>query len=162
MSGNIGDAIKYGKIAIFPENYANSQAFIIPENTNIEEQLVTYGKLMNDDFCNTTMYSTLMMSLGNGYNAIGYFYRSLDYYQKGLELVQVLYGKYYSSYAECLGNIALINLRLKKFQTSFQSVSYTHLDVYKRQKETHNQITAMLSSNNTVASPNKNKSYSIP
>lgn len=50
MSGNIGDAIKYGKIAIFPENYANSQAFIIPENTNIEEQLFTYGKLMNDDF----------------------------------------------------------------------------------------------------------------
>ncbi len=50
MSGNIGDAIKYGKISIFPENYPNSHPFIIPENKDLEEQIFTYQKLMNYDF----------------------------------------------------------------------------------------------------------------
>ena len=50
MSGNIGDAIKYGKLAIFPENYSNSHPFIIPENKDLEEQIFTYQKLMNFDF----------------------------------------------------------------------------------------------------------------
>lgn len=50
MSGNIGDAIKYGKLAIFPENYPNSHPFIIPESKNLEEQIFTYQKLMNFDF----------------------------------------------------------------------------------------------------------------
>ena len=31
MSGNIGDAIKFGKLAIFPENYPSKYSFIIPE-----------------------------------------------------------------------------------------------------------------------------------
>ena len=50
MSGNIGDAIKYGKLAIFPENYPNSHPFIIPESKDLEEQIFTYQKLMNYDF----------------------------------------------------------------------------------------------------------------
>lgn len=50
MSGNIGDAIKHGKLAIFPENYPNSHPFIIPENKNIEEEIYTYHKWMEYDF----------------------------------------------------------------------------------------------------------------
>lgn len=50
MSGNIGDAIKHGKLAIFPENYPNSHPFIIPENKNIEEEIYTYHKWTEYDF----------------------------------------------------------------------------------------------------------------
>ena len=50
MSGNVGDAIKYGKPAIFPENYPNSHPFIIPENKNIEEEIYTYHQWMEYDF----------------------------------------------------------------------------------------------------------------
>ncbi len=50
MSGNVGDAIKYGKLAIFPENYPNSHPFIIPENKNVEEEIYTYHKWMGYDF----------------------------------------------------------------------------------------------------------------
>lgn len=37
MSGNIGDAIKYGKSAIFPESYPSVYDFIIPEKENFQE-----------------------------------------------------------------------------------------------------------------------------
>ena len=40
MSGNVGDAIKYGKSAIFPENFPNSHPFIIRETATIEEQIL--------------------------------------------------------------------------------------------------------------------------
>ena len=50
MSGNIGDAIKYGKHAIFPENYPISHPFIIPEKKDLEEQIFNDQKLMNYDF----------------------------------------------------------------------------------------------------------------
>ena len=50
MSGNIGDAIKYGKLAIFPENYPSKYAFIIPEIDNIEAQLYTQQKHLEYDF----------------------------------------------------------------------------------------------------------------
>ena len=39
MSGNIGDAVKFGKLAIFPENYPSNYSFIIPEKRNVEEFL---------------------------------------------------------------------------------------------------------------------------
>ena len=39
MSGNIGDAIKYGKSAVFPKNYPSNYSFIIPEKRNVEEFL---------------------------------------------------------------------------------------------------------------------------
>ena len=39
MSGNIGDAIKFGKLAVFPENYPSNYSFIIPEKRNVEEFL---------------------------------------------------------------------------------------------------------------------------
>lgn len=41
MSGNIGDAVKFGKLAIFPENYPSKYSFIIPEKGNIEDFLYT-------------------------------------------------------------------------------------------------------------------------
>ncbi|OWR13782.1 hypothetical protein [Chryseobacterium sp. VAUSW3] len=63
MSGNIGDAIKYGKLAIFPENYPNSQPFIIPENENIEEQIYTYQKWMDYDFREHFAKGTVLKSL---------------------------------------------------------------------------------------------------
>lgn len=41
MTGNSGDAIKYGKPAIFPVNYPSASDFIIPEDENIPEQFKT-------------------------------------------------------------------------------------------------------------------------
>lgn len=35
MTGNIGDAIKYGKMAVFPRNYPSKSGFIFPEEENI-------------------------------------------------------------------------------------------------------------------------------
>jgi hypothetical protein len=39
MTGNLGDAIAYGKLAVFPKNYPSKLKFIIPEKENIFEQL---------------------------------------------------------------------------------------------------------------------------
>jgi hypothetical protein len=50
MSGNIGDAIKFGKLAVFPENYTGNHFFIIPESVQIEEQLHSCNTLVNFDF----------------------------------------------------------------------------------------------------------------
>lgn len=41
MSGNIGDAIKFGKLAIFPENYPSNYSFIISEKGSLEDFLFT-------------------------------------------------------------------------------------------------------------------------
>ena len=41
MSGNIGDAVKFGKSAIFPENYPSNYSFIIPEKGSLEDFLFT-------------------------------------------------------------------------------------------------------------------------
>lgn len=38
MTGNIGDAIKFGKLAVFPDNYVSQQDFIIPEQANLIQQ----------------------------------------------------------------------------------------------------------------------------
>lgn len=40
MSGNIGDAIRFGKMAIFPTNSVLNHEFIITEKQNIEQQIV--------------------------------------------------------------------------------------------------------------------------
>lgn len=50
MSGNIGDAIKYSKLAIFPKDYPSDYSFIIPEIENVEEQLFIHQKNMKYDF----------------------------------------------------------------------------------------------------------------
>jgi hypothetical protein len=47
MTGNLGDAIKYGKLAVFPENYPCQLDFIIPEQQDILKQ---FQELKNTDF----------------------------------------------------------------------------------------------------------------
>lgn len=39
MSGNIGDAVKFGKLAVFPENYPLKYSFIIPEKGSLGDFL---------------------------------------------------------------------------------------------------------------------------
>jgi len=49
MSGNIGDAIRYGKIAVFPENDKSDFPFVIPENPDhVQEQLIKHASLSYD------------------------------------------------------------------------------------------------------------------
>lgn len=38
MTGNIGDAIKFGKMAVFPENYKSDLKFIVPEKQDVIQQ----------------------------------------------------------------------------------------------------------------------------
>lgn len=40
MTGNLGDAIKYGKPAVFPKNYSSKLKFIIREEDNVIEQFL--------------------------------------------------------------------------------------------------------------------------
>ncbi|EJL74291.1 hypothetical protein [Chryseobacterium populi] len=54
MTGNLGDAIKYGKIAVFPKNYPSKSEFIIPETENIIEQ---FNGLKNITFDFNEKYS---------------------------------------------------------------------------------------------------------
>lgn len=49
MTGNLGDAIKFGKLAIFPRNYPSKLDFIIPEEESIIEQFETL-KITSYDF----------------------------------------------------------------------------------------------------------------
>jgi hypothetical protein len=49
MTGNIGDAIKYGKLAVFPKDYPSQLDFIVPEKENIIEQFQQL-KAQNFDF----------------------------------------------------------------------------------------------------------------
>lgn len=39
MTGNLGDSIAFGKLAVFPKNYPSTLDFIVPEKENIFEQL---------------------------------------------------------------------------------------------------------------------------
>ncbi len=50
MSGNIGDAIKYGKPAIFPKSYPAKYPFIYAEEENLEEQALEILDLENISF----------------------------------------------------------------------------------------------------------------
>lgn len=47
MTGNLGDAIKFGKMAVFPKNYSSKLQFIIPEEENIIKQ---FQKFKNSTF----------------------------------------------------------------------------------------------------------------
>lgn len=50
MTGNIGDAIKYGKLAVFPTDYSTDYGFLVPQEENIEAQLMTLQKNYTFDF----------------------------------------------------------------------------------------------------------------
>lgn len=41
MSGNIGDAIKYGKLAVFPRKFVTSYPFIINEEDDLQQQFLS-------------------------------------------------------------------------------------------------------------------------
>ncbi|MBW8359603.1 MAG: hypothetical protein K0M63_07375 [Weeksellaceae bacterium] len=46
MSGNLGDAIKYGKMAIFPKDYDLTRyPFLVNENEEVEKQLLDLSKM---------------------------------------------------------------------------------------------------------------------
>lgn len=47
MTGNLGDAIQYGKPAVFPRNYPIHLSFLFPEEENVFEQ---FQKLKSTDF----------------------------------------------------------------------------------------------------------------
>lgn len=48
MTGNIGDAIKFGKIAVFPANYHSNLDFIVPEKENVIEQFYELQNVQYD------------------------------------------------------------------------------------------------------------------
>jgi len=48
MTGNLGDAIKYGKPAVFPKNYSSKLEFIIPEEENVVEQFLKLKNFQYD------------------------------------------------------------------------------------------------------------------
>lgn len=50
MSGNIGDAIKYGKKAIFPKGFTSDYPFLIPEADDVEQQILENCKGVDYDF----------------------------------------------------------------------------------------------------------------
>ena len=50
MSGNIGDGIKYGKMAVFPKDFPNSQAFIVSETDDVEKQFLAIKTQKNYNF----------------------------------------------------------------------------------------------------------------
>lgn len=54
MTGNVGDAIKYGKLAVFPKDYPSQLDFIIPEKGDIIKQ---FQELKTQNFDFQKMYS---------------------------------------------------------------------------------------------------------
>ncbi|MCW3161368.1 glycosyltransferase family protein [Chryseobacterium oryctis] len=54
MTGNLGDAIKYGKLAVFPQNYSSKLEFIVSEKQDVIRQL---QELKNSDFDFQTKYN---------------------------------------------------------------------------------------------------------
>lgn len=50
MSGNVGDAIKYRKPAIFPKNYSSKHPFLIPQEEDVEMQFLNGHKNFEYDF----------------------------------------------------------------------------------------------------------------
>lgn len=64
MTGNIGDAIKFGKIAIFPANYASDLDFIVTEKENVIEQFYELQNF-NYDFQKEYSKQTVLKNLEN-------------------------------------------------------------------------------------------------
>lgn len=50
MSGNIGDAIKYGKLAVFPESYPSNYSFIVPEKEHVVDFIFTKEQVYFSEF----------------------------------------------------------------------------------------------------------------
>lgn len=69
MTGNFGDAIAYGKMAVFPDNYPSKLDFIIPEKGNIIEELETL-KNTGFDFQKNYSKKEVLKNLENTLNTI--------------------------------------------------------------------------------------------
>lgn len=67
ISGNIGDAIKYGKPAIFPSTYPSDLEFIIEEKENLQSQFSEVKNLTFDfsDYSKETISKKLNLLLEN-------------------------------------------------------------------------------------------------
>ena len=67
ISGNIGDAIKYGKPAIFPSTYPSDLEFIIEEKENLQSQFSQVKNLTFDfsDYSKETIAKKLHLILEN-------------------------------------------------------------------------------------------------
>lgn len=63
MTGNVGDAIKYGKLAIFPEDYPYSYPFIISESINNEQAIISAVSVQNYDFGKNFSQEKILESL---------------------------------------------------------------------------------------------------
>lgn len=64
MTGNIGDAIKFGKIAVFPANYTSDLDFIVAEKENVIEQFYELQNF-NYDFQKKYSKQTVLENLEN-------------------------------------------------------------------------------------------------
>lgn len=67
MTGNLGDAIKYGKIAVFPAGYTSKFSFIVPEEIEIEQQFheIKEQKALITDFPDEKCVKTQLANLLN-------------------------------------------------------------------------------------------------
>lgn len=63
MSGNVGDAIKFAKQAIFPPEYNSKYPFLIPESENVEEQILSGRKDFFYDFQENFGYEKIKKDL---------------------------------------------------------------------------------------------------
>ncbi|WP_159477157.1 hypothetical protein [Chryseobacterium sp. 18068] len=64
MTGNIGDSIKFGKIAVFPANYTSNLDFIVTEKENVIEQFYELQNF-NYDFQKEYSKQTVLENLEN-------------------------------------------------------------------------------------------------
>lgn len=69
MTGNIGDAIKYSKFAVFPKNYDSSLKFIIPQENDISEQFLALSE-KHFDFEKDYSYERVSSDLHQFLNSI--------------------------------------------------------------------------------------------
>ena len=65
MSGNIGDAIKYGKAAFFPDNYPSDFYFIFTEKVNSSQEIFEFKSEYSYDFQKEFSKSKISIELEN-------------------------------------------------------------------------------------------------
>lgn len=68
MTGNLGDAIKFGKPAVFPENYHSHLEFIVPEKSDVIkqfEELKNFHFDFQKDYNKKTVQQKLQKVLGD-------------------------------------------------------------------------------------------------
>lgn len=68
MTGNLGDAIKFGKPAVFPENYYSHLEFIVPEKSDVIkqfEELKNFHFDFQKDYNKKTVQQKLQKVLGD-------------------------------------------------------------------------------------------------